>query len=199
MLCTDRVKKLITRIAVFRQDLLRLNILSRTIRVDSIERMIALFQRAILSRGSDSIHFFHTVWQGRQTLSGHDDIIVVGLLNRTCKIFGLDKLISFVDKNNAVLNIVKLSLPKASFYHIATFITIQSDRPTLSIVHMGANHIHKGRFSRCTIPANNGQVASQFKFIFQVLCANDHFMNAFHFCQPLYTNSPAAKISSSIL
>ncbi len=45
-------------------------------------------------------------------------------IQRTRKIFGPDKLVSFVDKNNAVLNIVKLSLPKISFYHVAAFITI---------------------------------------------------------------------------
>ena len=156
MLCTDRVKKLITRIAVLGQNFLRLNILSRTIRVNSIERMITLFQCPILSRGSDTIHFFHTVWQGWQTLSGHDNIIVICLLNRTCKVFGLDKLISFVDKNNAILNIAKLSLPKISFYHVATFITIESDRSTVSIVHMRTNHIHQGRFTCCAIPTNNG-------------------------------------------
>ena len=121
---TDRIKELIPRIAVLGQNFLRLNFFSRTIRVNSIERMITLFQCPILSRGSDSIHFFHTVWQGWQTLSGHDNIIVIRLMNRTRKIFGPDKLVSFVDKNNAVLNIVKLSLPKISFYHVATFITI---------------------------------------------------------------------------
>ena len=107
MFFTDCIKELIPRIAILCQDLLRFNIFSRTIRVNSIERVVALFQRPILSRGSDSIHFFHTVWQGRQTLSGHDNIIVIRLLNRTRKIFGLDKLVSIVDKNNAVLNIVK--------------------------------------------------------------------------------------------
>ena len=72
-----------TKNAILGQNFLRLNIFRCAIRVNSIERMITLFQCPILSRGSDSIHFFHTVWQGRQTLSGHDNIIVIRLLNRT--------------------------------------------------------------------------------------------------------------------
>lgn len=48
--------------------------------------MITLFQRAMPTRSSDTINFFHAVWKCWQSFPRYDDIIVICLLNRTCKI-----------------------------------------------------------------------------------------------------------------
>ena len=95
------------------------------------------------------VYFLHAVWQGGNAFSGHDDVIVIGILNRLGKLVAHDKFVAFVDKNNAVLHHGELSGPCAAIQNRALFIAGKFDGAGASVFITLADHVHQ----RC-LPRN---------------------------------------------
>ena len=92
----------------------------------------------------------------------------------------IDKSVSFINENDAVLHFRKLPAPGSAFQYIAGLITAQLNRTVFSIIYEFLYHLYQGCLPCGAVSAKNSQISPEFKIIPDPFVLNNNSVNSLH-------------------